>query len=225
MAARYIAAIRRVQPEGPYQLGGFCFGGVVAFEMARQLKAAGEHVALLAIIEGSAPRRFHEPPPLWQPQRLALVWQSAPYWLRGYREFGGYHWKRWLKRRLGRDRAQRPSSHPTKTPSATEFDNLADFNAARPANQLALRRVNIDALRDYRPEPYEGDVTFFRARCLRIGHAFRAPIDPQRGWGTLSLGRVQMQFVDGTHSGILTKPYVQDLGTRLADALADTRRS
>lgn len=51
MATHYIAAIRRVQPNGPYLLGGNCFGGVIAFEMARQLRAAGERIGLLALID------------------------------------------------------------------------------------------------------------------------------------------------------------------------------
>ncbi len=45
LAARYIAEIKTVQPKGPYSLGGGCFGGVIAFEMARQLREQGEEVA------------------------------------------------------------------------------------------------------------------------------------------------------------------------------------
>lgn len=51
MAAHYIAAVRRVQPNGPYLLGGNCFGGLIAFEMARQLRAAGDGIVLLALID------------------------------------------------------------------------------------------------------------------------------------------------------------------------------
>ena len=57
LAAAHIAAMRAVQPEGPYLLGGFCNGGVIAFEMAQQLHAQGQVVDLLALIEpGIAPR-------------------------------------------------------------------------------------------------------------------------------------------------------------------------
>src|SRR5207237_3712236 len=51
IAADHLEALRSVQPEGPYLLGGFCAGGHVAFEMARQLQAQGERVDALAIIE------------------------------------------------------------------------------------------------------------------------------------------------------------------------------
>jgi amino acid adenylation domain-containing protein len=51
MAAHYIEEIRTVQPKGPYQLGGFSLGGVVAYEIARQLEARGEEVALLVLFD------------------------------------------------------------------------------------------------------------------------------------------------------------------------------
>ncbi|WP_394847043.1 amino acid adenylation domain-containing protein [Pendulispora brunnea] len=51
MAGHYIAEIRRVQPHGPYRLGGWSMGGVLAFEMAQQLRAAGESIELLAILD------------------------------------------------------------------------------------------------------------------------------------------------------------------------------
>ncbi|MCL4265806.1 MAG: amino acid adenylation domain-containing protein [Anaerolineae bacterium] len=55
LAAHYVAAMRTVQPEGPYYLGGYSFGGLVAYEVARQLRTQGEEVALLAILDMAAP--------------------------------------------------------------------------------------------------------------------------------------------------------------------------
>jgi thioesterase domain-containing protein len=56
MAAHYIDEIRAVQPKGPYFLGGFCFGGVISYEIAQQLHAGGERVALLAALDSTGPR-------------------------------------------------------------------------------------------------------------------------------------------------------------------------
>jgi amino acid adenylation domain-containing protein len=56
MAASYVEVVRQVQPEGPYLLGGYCSSGIVAFEMACQLRDAGERVDLLALVE--APTEF-----------------------------------------------------------------------------------------------------------------------------------------------------------------------
>lgn len=53
MAARYVLAVRKIQPVGPYYLAGWSYGGVVVFEMARQLLAAGQKVGLLAILDSA----------------------------------------------------------------------------------------------------------------------------------------------------------------------------
>jgi thioesterase domain-containing protein len=55
MAETYVTAIRTVQPQGPYQLLGWSFGGLVAYEMAHQLEAMGEHVSLLALLDTRRP--------------------------------------------------------------------------------------------------------------------------------------------------------------------------
>jgi amino acid adenylation domain-containing protein len=63
MAARYLAALRRVQPHGPYRLGGWSMGGLVAFAMAQQLATEGEEVAFLALIDTLPPSPEPLPPP------------------------------------------------------------------------------------------------------------------------------------------------------------------
>lgn len=59
LAAHFVEQVRAVQPEGPYLLGGFCAGGVTAFELARQLRAQGQQVALLALFGTACPTSFH----------------------------------------------------------------------------------------------------------------------------------------------------------------------
>ena len=55
MAADYLKQIRGVQPQGPYLIGGFSFGGLVAYEMAQQLRQSGQDVGLLVLIDPSPP--------------------------------------------------------------------------------------------------------------------------------------------------------------------------
>ena len=55
MAADYVREIRAVQPQGPYRLAGFCFGAVLAFEMASQLERAGQKVSFLGSFDGASP--------------------------------------------------------------------------------------------------------------------------------------------------------------------------
>jgi thioesterase domain-containing protein len=65
MARAYIADMKRVQPHGPYRLGGWSMGGVIAWEMARQLEASGESTDRLVLIDAHAPELvpIDEPPP------------------------------------------------------------------------------------------------------------------------------------------------------------------
>jgi len=69
IARRHVAAMRKVQPNGPYQLAGHSFGGLVVFEMAHQLEAAGEEVRLLAILDSFPPDPALHP----QPEEQGLV--------------------------------------------------------------------------------------------------------------------------------------------------------
>uniref|UniRef100_UPI0034DF1A72 thioesterase domain-containing protein n=1 Tax=Modestobacter roseus TaxID=1181884 RepID=UPI0034DF1A72 len=62
IARRHLAAVRTVQPHGPYRLAGHSLGGIVALEMAHQLRAAGEEVALLAVLDSFPPGRKTSPP-------------------------------------------------------------------------------------------------------------------------------------------------------------------
>lgn len=59
MARRHLDQVRAVQPQGPYLLGGYCNGGLLAYEMAHQLLEEGQRVDLLLLIEPVAPRAIH----------------------------------------------------------------------------------------------------------------------------------------------------------------------
>jgi thioesterase domain-containing protein/acyl carrier protein len=61
MAEIYLEEIRRVQPEGPYFLGGMCFGGLVAYEMAQQLLAQGQKVAFLGVLDSTHAPNLSKP--------------------------------------------------------------------------------------------------------------------------------------------------------------------
>jgi acyl-coenzyme A synthetase/AMP-(fatty) acid ligase/thioesterase domain-containing protein len=75
LARGHVAALREVQPNGPYQLAGHSFGGLVAFEMAHQLTAAGQEVALLAILDSFPPDPADQP--LAEPRSLVRRARAA----------------------------------------------------------------------------------------------------------------------------------------------------
>ena len=72
LARRHVAALRKVQPTGPYQIAGHSFGGLVAFEIVQQLTAAGHEVRLLAVLDSFPPNPQDHPPaePVGLVQRL-----------------------------------------------------------------------------------------------------------------------------------------------------------
>lgn len=74
MAARYIEELRSVQPDGPFRLVGYCFGGAVALEMSHQLTAMGEDVELLALIDSGLPLEAARATTLVA--RAAAVWRT-----------------------------------------------------------------------------------------------------------------------------------------------------
>lgn len=73
LAEHYVSAIRSVQSEGPYMIGGFCFGGIVAFEVAQQLQADGDEVGVVALLEPSRVRNRFAPTPPNGESRLELA--------------------------------------------------------------------------------------------------------------------------------------------------------
>ena len=75
MAAHYVKEIRELHPHGPYFMGGLSFGGIVAFEMARQLTAVGQKVGLLAVLDTG----YEEMP---NPNHRSAVVQRASFLLR-----------------------------------------------------------------------------------------------------------------------------------------------
>src|SRR5207302_1606891 len=91
--------IRTIQPHGPYALGGFSYGGLVAFEMATQLRAKGEAVTMVALFDSVAINSGRS--------RLARAWsflrnlsKELPSWLLGAFELTGPQWRHLIQLRM-----------------------------------------------------------------------------------------------------------------------------
>jgi thioesterase domain-containing protein/acyl carrier protein len=211
MAARYLEEIRTLQPEGPYYLGGYSFGGSVAFEMAQQLTARGERVGLLAIVD-------HSPPPV----RYGAAWKRS-----FFLEFTGnalfWLWEDLLHTRpdelLARARRKaralgrtvgRLLGRPARSEAATEVEELFDV-ARLPEHFRTMMEEHYRALRAYVPGVYPGRVTLFRARVRPL---FRLH-GPDLGWGPFARGGVEVIVIPGNHETILKEPHVRALAARL----------
>jgi len=214
MAIRYVEAMRSVRPRGPYCLGGYSFGGVVAFEMARLLQTQGEQVALLALFDAYAPLMPDVRSQLWHPRVLISFLRNLPYWVRDlWRRQGGVRQllarirvlarTAWLRRTRDTD--------PVRTEAAV-LNVLGDIGEER----RGLMVAHLRALESYRPQVCPGHATLFRVRGMRLLRTYDADL----GWGQLATGGVEVQMIPGAHYNILEKPYVNVLAAQLRASLA-----
>ena len=218
MATRYLEAVRQVQPSGPYYLGGFCFGGIVAYEMARQLELIGERTALLAVLDASPESNGHRKRSLLDPLRLRIIRESAPYWFKGYEVFGGWRLKERIFRRFNwQFEAERNEEFSIERLAKIDF--MGDFVAAERETHVQINEINQRIQKAYEPEPYGGHVTVFFPRLLGVGQAFFGEVDPRQAWQPLAEGGVSCRYIAGSHVGFLRSPFVSDLGAQLNEAL------
>jgi amino acid adenylation domain-containing protein len=200
MAETYLAEIRRVQPQGPYRLLGYCFGGLIAFEMARLLQERGESVALLAFVNGTAPRyTFVDLEKVAMPEG-ALARTEA--WLRQLARTVRTFLRRVRYRailRLAEYYIRRKKPLPARL--RDEYFLLLHFRAEL----------------DYHPGPYSDRAIVCRARGL-----YR---DADLGWSGLIQGEIETHEIPGIyvdHRAIVEEPAVALLCDRLHHALEQT---
>ncbi|MBZ5596304.1 MAG: SDR family NAD(P)-dependent oxidoreductase [Acidobacteriia bacterium] len=191
IGSSYLPAIRSVQPHGPYYLGGYSFGGLVAFEVAQQLQAQGEEVALVAFIDTIEWRYWQRPPtPL---ERLEL------YRLRVKKLFfqpGGMEYLKGRLRAKGlrtRNRVYSMIGRPIPVPLSTIVE----------ANRFAAA--------NYVPRVYPGRITLLRCAERDV----RDRDDYFLGWGGLADGGVDVVDVPGHHLTIAKEPNVRVLAEKL----------
>lgn len=203
MARDYIGHMRRVQPTGPYAVGGYSFGGLVAYEIAQQLSRAGETVELVTLIDTHVHGRYL---PLREWVSYCIGWlgitlrrlRSMP--LRGQLDY--LH----KKGVVLMDRARVGVGLPPKRPELVG-DLLREANFPP-----ALRRVRgamLVALREYRPEPYAGKVVFLRAERP-------SPGDPMPVWRKVVRGGLEVDVTPGDHDEMILGANAKALALALA---------
>lgn len=207
MAFTYITALRSVQPEGPYHLGGFSAGGVVAYEMAQQFARQGEQVATLLLFDSSltpsvaARFRSHQ---IWKAalRSLQIVLWNVRYLLRtdpwSFARQKAHNFRMNMRILLYqmRSNSNRPSS-------------------GAPSNDaLTIEESFVRALEQYTPEPYAGRVVLFRTTDSDYYNS-----DVALGWRQLIPTGIDIVDVQGDHDTMFLDPQVQTLGAEITDYL------
>ncbi len=222
MASEYVAALRSVRPRGPYRLGGWSFGGLVAFEMAQQLERAGERISLLTLLD--------TPVPLG---RAATALDSAALVSALARE---------QARQNGRDlalTAEELRGLPLAEQLETVLARLGDLRAVEDSEidvptlvrLIDGHRARHHAFESYRPRPYPGRIVLFRPYEIDPEHLRQASAeelrqieDPTLGWGSLA-GEIRVQHVPGYHETLALPPHVAELASALRGWLDEADRS
>lgn len=242
-APYYLEAIQSRQPEGPYYLGGYSAGGILAYEVAQQLRAQGHEVAFLAILDMPAPNPTYR---IW--------WRMAHFlaWLLGFssaREEAFYLWGRdwwsraayWLRRglrvwlvqygRLFRRIWQMPTKHrwaqvrrwlkrQREVESAISPPVLRDMDPASVTDPRARALFTIydRASRSYLPKPYAGRLTLLRCPLGYGRKEIRSPY-PHYGWKKL-VRHLDTYVINARgHLALLQEPAVTEVAQKLQAAL------
>ncbi len=191
MASLYLAAIRTVQPQGPYYLGGYSGGGVIAFEIAHQLRQQGQETALLAFIDTFCPvlpiRRGLRAN--WHNLRHLGLTDARVLPKKGYDT---------LVRHVRRAQVKRLQGTGEALPH-----QLRD---------LHLWDTHLRALSAYRPQVYPGAATLFRAAVSDPANDYGVA---DMGWSEYLGAGLEIKIVPGTHDSLVQEPNVSRLGSEL----------
>jgi thioesterase domain-containing protein len=211
MAEYYLEHMRDVQPEGPYYVAGYSFGGSVAFEMAQQLMAAGETVAALIVIDTASQTYVRDNYKWIYIPRFFIhlpIWFFGDYLRSGWRKI----WTRPM--RLLRLAAKRlwDLVKPGKK-DASSVDVEAVFYAPDvPEHYRRLYEAHYRALRAYKARPYSGKVTLLRSRITGLFGS----LEKDLGWKDVADGGVEVNYVCGSHATMLDEPHVEALANTLS---------
>ena len=223
LAKAYIADLRAFQPSGPYCLGGYCFGGVVAYEMARQLESQGDAVAFLGLINSTAPNSAYtrfQCTPVSAVRFAANVIHRGYYSVRAHPEWAA-QWAYRKARSLfgakglqcGVRSAECGVHSPFRTPhSALEYVDLSRYRE----DERRVWRKHLNALGNYHPQPYVGRVWLFRSSV----HLLRCSFAADYGWRPLARGGLDVKVIRCAHEGMMEEPAVKVLAGVIGQILA-----
>ena len=224
MAAHYVERLRSVQPHGPYLLAGLCAGGVVAFEMARQLQQQGEAIGAVVLIDANdvAARKRIGRYALAQIRRHGLQFAQRAAWSQP-----------WLSARAAAELAAnivRMAGHQLGSRLASALHNrrVARLQACLDKGELpppSLRTLSVDQIYNFAelnhadPGSLNADVLLVRATHGN-GDIGDEPFvnlyaDPLLGWGGRVRGTVHAVDLPGGHYSVFQEPHVQALATSI----------
>jgi acyl transferase domain-containing protein/thioesterase domain-containing protein/acyl carrier protein len=201
-AKDYIAEMRQVQPNGPYMVGGFSGGGITAFEIAHQLKTAGEDVSEVVMLDTPLPVR----PYIDRADNIRVKLMDLKS---GGLPFVGA----WLKRRV--DKVLNKGSGQT-----------AAIEEGQQFHNAAIQDAFLESVANYQVKPWDGPLALFRPPLVpkwvvggRLVSEYRNYLYPDNDW-TQFVPQIAVFEVPGDHDSMVLEPNVRVLAARLKRRLA-----
>ena len=207
IAAFYIGEMKKVQGEGPYQLAGWSMGGVIAYEMARQLETEGKTVERLVLFDATSPLERKSVSYYYEPRHMASAWS---------RDLGAFFGRNFqVEEPELRDLDQEAQFRLIIERAQKEGVIPGDFDLKRLRGRFDVFVTNGKVLKDYHPKPYDGLLTLFRAEIGPEGLDRK----PALGWEILCKQPVALQEVPGDHLTMFTDPHLGTLAKHLGRVL------
>jgi thioesterase domain-containing protein len=206
MAAHYVEEIQRLQPKGPYFLGGYCMGGTIALEIAQQLRRAGEAIALLAMLETYNLEGLPEVSsfPLRTIYKAQNLYFNLTNLLLSLSQGGFDFFLEKIKVEFSRMKMT------WNILWSTMLEKL-NYEGVLQYQHLQVRTVNDQAQAAYRTVPYDGTITVFRTKTYYCGLH-----DWDFGWGHIARQGVHVVKLLHYPRGSLNDPFVDVLAERLS---------
>lgn len=205
-AKDYLDEMKIVQPDGPYMLGGFSGGGIIAYEIAQQLIAAGEEVATLAMLDTPLPQRV----PLTTRDRAVIQMLEL--------KSGGITYPfKWVARRVAWEISKRRNTGENSNHTdETQFHNSA------------IEAAFLSAVETYELRDWQGPLALFRPPLRGKWHvgrdrwinSERAYVTPDNDWGAHA-PMLEVFEVPGDHDSMVLEPNVRVLAARLRRCIDD----
>jgi len=218
IASEYVQLIRRVHPQGPYLLMGWCVAGTLAFEIARQLMAAKQTVAHLFLVDSWVPGYFKR-----QAVGRRLIGAYSLRWQQLLAD-----WRAWRTGRM--NRAEFLANRLTLQRLLQLFP-LSRSGAARAAAQTVPTPESYDRWllehlqacnARYEPRPYGGHISLIRSTREPTGWLF----DPNAGWSPFATEGVNLTLVEGNHFTMFQEPGVAQMAEAITKLIgAHARRA
>ncbi len=216
MADHYLREIRTVQQrKGPYFLAGYCFGGMIAYEMARLLKTQGQEVALLVMFNTPAPGSLK-----WWPLRPSYLVKRISSELRKLRTLR-------IREKLValRTKAIELARQVSGSFKAALWHALAKSSIGiaerKTQGLLSVADINIVAAKAYNPGAYPGRIIFFLTNDDDATSLYAT--DPAGGWMALAEDGVEVSAFDGSNSPPLRHAPNIELGEKLKSYLTQAQ--